>query len=74
MKSGETGDVRREMTSVPYGFSCRYDNGKLTGTVYAETLLEMSSSTVYRLASHRLHADLSPLPAEKPSPGRDPLL
>ncbi len=36
---GKTGDVRRERTSVPFGLSSRYDNGKSAGTVCVETLL-----------------------------------
>ena len=37
-KGGETLDGRREMISAPYGISCRYDNGRKTGTVSAKTL------------------------------------
>ena len=38
---------------MPYGSFDGYDNGKMAGTVYAETLLQMCSSTVLRLPSHR---------------------
>ncbi len=43
---------------MPYGLFVGYDNGKLAGTVYVETLLELSSSTVYPLTSHRYYCPM----------------